>query len=65
MNNKIAINFELPDIEIIKVNIDEKGNYHINIRSIKTTGTNRKCNCEIEKWRFDLFQYLKNSVIYI
>jgi hypothetical protein len=31
MNNKIAINLELSDIEIIEVNIDEKGNYHINI----------------------------------
>jgi transposase len=49
MNNKIAINLELSDIEIIEVNIDEKGNYHINIRSTKTTGTCHKCNCEIDK----------------
>jgi transposase len=49
MNNEIAINLDLPDIEIIKVSIDKRGNYHINIRSTKTIGTCHKCNCEIDR----------------
>ncbi len=50
MNNTIAINLELTDIEIIECNTDEKGNYKIKIKSTKTIGECHKCGCEIDKF---------------
>ena len=49
MNNEISINLGLSDIEITGFSIDKKGNYHIKIRSTKTTGTCHQCGCEIDK----------------
>ena len=50
MNNTISIDLGLADIEIIKVDTDKKGNYHITVRSTKKIGTCHKCGCEIDKF---------------
>lgn len=50
MNNTIALDLGLSNIEILKFNIDEKGEYHITLQSTKRTGTCHKCGCEIDKF---------------